>query len=199
MRVRVRELVGPALFEASFVVLGVILALAANEWREAREHRRDAEDALRAIRAELAANRTTVESSRAYHAQLLSSLGGRPATEPSPTINMFTRGFVSPAQVTSTAWNVASETGVLSHIPYPTVLKLSRAYALQNRYDDQSRNIAQLIYSELYRQGPMAMAANYRNLLSLIGAFAFRERELVILYDSTLTEQGTGAELGAGR
>ncbi len=34
MRRNLRELAGPALFEATFVVLGVVLALAANEWRQ---------------------------------------------------------------------------------------------------------------------------------------------------------------------
>jgi len=36
MRTNLRELAGPALFEATFVVLGVVLALAANEWRMTR-------------------------------------------------------------------------------------------------------------------------------------------------------------------
>ena len=43
---RFRHLIGPALFEAAFVVLGVVLALAANEWRQNRAEAAEANTAL---------------------------------------------------------------------------------------------------------------------------------------------------------
>ena len=45
MRAETRAELRGALFEAAFVVLGVVLALAANEWREDVAHRRQAESA----------------------------------------------------------------------------------------------------------------------------------------------------------
>jgi hypothetical protein len=57
----------PILLEAAFVVLGVVLALGANEWRKSYVDRRNAEAALASIREELQANRTVVGESFDYH------------------------------------------------------------------------------------------------------------------------------------
>ncbi len=167
-------------------MLGVVLALAANQWREARSHQQDADAAVAAIVAELETNRTAVAVSMAYHGGLLEQLFQRTAADGPPSTELFVRGFVAPAQLSATAWEVAAETGVLSHVRYPIVLGLSHAYSGQHHYAAQAEGVGQLIYGELYRNGPDAVAANYRNLASLIGAFAYRERELLAVYDSTL-------------
>jgi hypothetical protein len=99
---------------------------------------------------------------------------------------MFSRGFVSPAQLSSTAWQSAAATGVVEHMPYQTVLRLSQAYAHQARYEHQAQSIGQVIYGELYRTGVEGVTGNYRNLGNLIGSFLYRERQLTALYDSTL-------------
>jgi type II secretory pathway pseudopilin PulG len=61
-----------AIFQAALVVFGVVLAFAANEWREAAADRRRAGEALTSIREELAANRDAAAASAAYHAEKLS-------------------------------------------------------------------------------------------------------------------------------
>ena len=186
MRKNLRELAGPALFEATFVVLGVVLALAANEWRQSREERRRASVATTAIAAELQANRAALVTASQYHTQLLDSLRAqRPATwRPSPW--MFPRGFVAPAQLSSTAWQSAADAGVVEHMPYKAVLRLSRAYADQSRYEHQAQTIGQVIYAELYRDGVEGITGNYRNLGNLIGSFLYREKQLIAVFDSTL-------------
>jgi hypothetical protein len=186
MRKSLRELAGPALFEAAFVVLGVVLALAANEWREGRQERQRVSLATNAISAELRDNRSAVAEASAYHSRILDSLRvGRPSSwRPAPA--MFFRGFVSPAQVSSTAWQSAAAAGVVEHMPYQVVLRLSRAYATQGRYEHQAQSVGELIYGELYRNGTQGIANNYHNLGNLIGAFLYRERQLIALYDSTL-------------
>ncbi|HWL40485.1 MAG TPA: hypothetical protein VNO75_09620 [Gemmatimonadaceae bacterium] len=187
MRKNLRELAGPALFEAAFVVLGVVLALAANEWRQQRKDEHRVAVATRAINAELASNRTAVAAASAYHSRLLDSLrlGDSPSWRPS--VMLFSRGFVSPAQLSSTAWQTAGTTGVVEHMPYQTVLRLSRVYASQARYDHQAQSIGEVLYAELYRTGTEGVTGNYRNLRNLIGAFLYRERHLTAVYDSTLT------------
>jgi hypothetical protein len=188
-RARWRELLGPALFEASFVVLGVILALAANEWREARQHQAEANSARTAIANELRVNRELLDSSRAYHQRLVRAISS--ATPANPvTIATFGGGFLKAAQVSTTAWEVASETGALSHIPYDEVLAISQAVALERRYEAMSVSTGQLLYAELYRTGAMGVAANHRNLASIISAFSFREGNLIERIDSTLKAIG---------
>ena len=186
MRRNLRELAGPALFEAAFVVLGVVLALAANEWREGRNERQRAAIASNAIAAELRSNRGAVAAAHAYHSALIDSLqvNGSPTWQPSP--RLFSRGFVAPAQLSSTAWQSAAATGAVEHMPYEAVLKLSQAYANQARYEHQAMNIGEVLYAELFRNGVQGVTSNYRNLGNLIGAFLYRERQLMAVYDSTL-------------
>jgi hypothetical protein len=45
-----------------------------------------------------------------------------------------------------------------------------------------------VLYGEMYRAGPQAIAANYRHLTNIIGAFSYRERQLLAIYDSTLAQ-----------
>ena len=187
MRKNLRELAGPALFEAVFVVLGVVLALAANQWRETRQQRQRVSVATNAIAAELRDNRTAVAEAFAYHSRILDSLRivRAPSWRPSPFL--FSRGFVSPAQLSSTAWQSAAAAGVVEHMPYQTVLKLSRTYANQGRYEHQAQSIGEVIYGELYRTGTQGITGNYRNLSNLIASFLYRERQLLAVYDSTLS------------
>lgn len=186
MRRNLRELAGPAVFEATFVVLGVVLALAANEWRQHREERRRASVATSAIAAELRANRAALLAASAYHSELLDSLRATRSTSWRPSPFMFPRGFVAPAQLSSTAWQSAADAGVVEHMPYQAVLRLSRAYAVQNRYEHQAQSIGEIIYAELYRSGVEGVTGNYRNLGNLIGSFLYRERQLIAVYDTTL-------------
>lgn len=190
MRSRFRELLGPALFEASFVVLGIVLAYLANEWREKRVHRQDAEAARAAIVAELKENRNAAASSFTYHRGLLDTLGALQRANIPATIRVFTRGFMSPAQLGATAWEVAAQSGALNHMAYSEMLRFSHVYAEQRRYDAQTAGVSSVIYSELFRMGPMEMARAGIGLSSLIGTFEYRERGLVALYDSVLTAHG---------
>jgi hypothetical protein len=183
---RWRKLIGPALFEAAFVVLGVILALAANEWREARQHRLQAESARTAIANELRENRRLLDSSRTYHERIVAAIVNAPPNTRF-TVQQFLGGFIQPAQVSTTAWEVASETGALSHMPFDQVLAISQVVALERRYDAMALSTGQLIYGELYKIGPAGVAANARNLGSILRAFSFREGQVIRMIDSTVT------------
>ncbi len=188
MRTRFRELIGPALFEASFVVLGVVIAYLANEWREKRVHREDAEAARVAIIGEFKANRAAAVASLQYHSALLDTLGKLRRANIVPTLAVFTRGFMQPAQLSSTAWEIASQTGALNHMAYTDMLRLSHVYAEQRRYDAQAAGVSNVIYTELFRIGPMEMAKQGIGLYSFISGFSYREKPLIALYDSVITE-----------
>jgi hypothetical protein len=88
--------------------------------------------------------------------------------------------------VGSSAWETAAETGALEHLPHDAVLRLSRVYGPQGRYERQAEIVGGLIYGELYRGGAGSVVANYRNVGHLVSAFYYRERQLLTLYDSTL-------------
>src|SRR5918999_2492495 len=185
----------PILLEAFFVVLGVVLALAANEWRQGQAARRSAATALASVREELEANRQSVLPSVQYHLRLSDTLGvirrqaaarGDSASLPSPRV--FSEGFVHPAQLLSTAWEAAAATEAVRHMAHDDVLVLARIYEQQRRYATQSEQIGSLIYAEIFARGMGGMIRNYANLHSIIAALWFRECELLLGYDRTLAE-----------
>lgn len=55
------------LIEVVLVAVGVFLALWANNWHEDREHRAQAQAALRNFASEMEANRQATERNRKYH------------------------------------------------------------------------------------------------------------------------------------
>ncbi|HEX8691960.1 MAG TPA: hypothetical protein VF746_06055 [Longimicrobium sp.] len=183
----------PILLEAFFVVLGVVLALAANEWRQGAVNRREAATALAGVREELAANRRAVLESAEYHLRLGDTLtalvrsarpGGPPGAVPDP--RLFDRGFVHPAQLLSTAWDAASATDVVRHMDYGDVLTIARIYEEQRDYARQSEVVGGLIYTGLLNQGFGGMLRNYPNLNTIIGTFWYRECQLLRRYDEVL-------------
>ncbi len=178
-----------ALLEAFFVVLGVVLAYAANEWHESRSEEAQADVALESVRDELAANRAAVADALAYHEGLLSSLRGLASQEgeaAKPEIGIFNRGFIAPATVLSTAWEAARETNALMHMDYTDVLAVSKIYAWQKRYEEQARSVGQVIYGEILRYGTGVFLERAAQLAGIINTFYYREKQLLERYDEAL-------------
>jgi hypothetical protein len=187
MKSTTKEAVRSALFEASFVVLGVVLALAANEWRKGREDQAQSQQAIAAIVQELNANRVLVDSARQYHQNVLEKISQVASPQQAPGFELFSRGFVAPARTSRTAWASASETGALAKTDYATVMELSKAYALQGYYEAQARSISEIIYAEIFKNGTQSVLTNYTNLANTISTLLYREKELIEAYDSTFT------------
>lgn len=177
----------PILLEAGFVVLGVFLALVANEWRADANARARAEQARTGIVNEIRANRAAYADSRTYHAALLDSLRTRmaPGSAPPPS-TLFDRGFVFPAQAQATAWEAARSTDVLAHLNFDEVLAFSRLYASNERYRISAENAGQVLFEQIAERGVPGVTANYRNLMYLIGSMQYLEDDLVAEHDSVL-------------
>lgn len=186
MTEKTKDSIKSALFEAGFVVLGVLLALAANEWRQARADDEQSRQALVTIVEELKANRTAISASMEYHTGLMQVLWAEHEDDWVPSMRDFSRGFIFPARVSRTAWDSASETGAIAKTDFSLVVEISGIYAQQERYEAQARSIGEVIYGELFRGGTEAVARNYRNLGGIISTFAYREKELLARYDETL-------------
>ncbi|HMB89642.1 MAG TPA: hypothetical protein VKP65_02270 [Rhodothermales bacterium] len=186
----------PLFLEAFFVVLGVVLALGANEWREQINNARHADRALEGIQEELRANQAAVTSALHYHLHLADTLryfipraeGTPPAQRPDN--RLFSRGFVSPATVLSTAWDVANVTDAVGYMDYNDVLLLSRTYASQQSYEHQAEQVGQLIYTRLFDEGHQGIYGNLANLQDIIATFWYRECQLLASYDEAFTHFG---------
>ncbi len=181
----------PILLEASFVVLGVFLALVANEWRANANARDRGENARTGILEELRTNRAAVAAAAAYHEALFDSLGAQMGPDgKAPTPALFSEGFVKPATALTTAWDAAKATDAVNHMDYDDVLAFSRLYAMQERYATTAENTGSIIFGEIMARGVPGVAANYRNLIYLIGSFLHLERGLLHEYDTVLARFG---------
>ena len=97
MKEPTRSALKSAFFEAFFVILGVLLALGANEWRQNAAAEEQAEAALTSILAEQRANREDIQAAHDYHTDQVAMLRKKTEAGETPTGNDFPRGFIAPA------------------------------------------------------------------------------------------------------
>jgi len=183
------------LLEALFLVLGVVLALSANTLRENLQNEKRAESALTSILDEVAHNHRLISESISYHGGLFDTLntfirqyGQDPSQKPG--FALFSRGYVAPASTVSSAWQTTVTTGIVEHLSYSDVLKLSEIYEHQDRYEYQARLISQTIYGMLLQEGPRSIIDRYQNLTNIIGTFLYRECSLANELSETLASYG---------
>ncbi len=178
--------------EAFLVVLGVLLALAANNWRDEHNQRQRAEVAMQSILEELDLNRLALGDAIVYHTGLMDTLYGHMraygiAAANKPGIDVFQKGFVHPAQPLSRAWEAANATGLVESMPYEDVLLISNVYKHQEQYEVLSRTFGQQIYSRMFDGGTESILDNYQNLAQIIGSFAYTECNLADEYIEVLS------------
>lgn len=179
--------------ELLLIVAGVLLALSVDQWRQDRQANRQAETARQAIAEELQANRAAVEASLDYHERKLSALYRYAHPDSAgryPDPSFFDRGFVNPAQLLATAWETARETGSLESLEYDQLLGISKVYAHQRRYEQQTASVSDIIYRELFERGPTGVVSRPMNHATLLSTFAWRERALMGIYASILPDLG---------
>ena len=179
----------PAIAVETFsVVLGVLLALAVNAWREDGVHHVQVDVALQTIRREIAANRELLTERLPYHQSMRDSLRAlvgrtRGQTTPGGLQVIKTWQGVQPTRLVDDAWHTAGATGLLQYMPYPLVLELSQTYSTQNRLQDVNRGLATVVYSPSFAANGVAALASVDSYLADI---AETETQLVSQYDSSL-------------
>jgi len=178
------------LVEAAFVVLGVVLALLANEWRQTRADKARAESARQSIIAELQANLETVNDAYTYHSHLGRELTLHLSnkTEKQLGIRLFSKGFIHPANTFRTAWEAARSTGALRHMVYEDVLLFSRTYALQERYERQQDMAGNAIYRKIMEGGVYHVMQQPVALRDMVNSLSYKEEELASTYTDALKQ-----------
>ncbi len=180
--------------EVVLIVLGVALGLAANEWRIAKERRRDAHLALVQIRGEVVRNGKRCDRSAEYHAIVRDSLQAfiLPMIRGVRTIDDFYRlraslphGFQVPL-LQRTAWDAALRTGVLSSVDPDVLVRLSRYYAMidfaQGKIDKVSDNLYDATNMDPSHWRGLVIA-----LRDIVNDLVIQERRLVASSDSLAT------------
>ncbi len=134
-------------FEVFVVVLGVTLALGANELRQRFVDQRKVRTAKEAIAAELQQNCDRLTRTQAYHERLIADLDSLRSTQPSIAESgaisavksvASWKGY-SPAFITSTAYETAQVTGTLELMPYDLALGLGNYYTFVSVYQETVR------------------------------------------------------------
>jgi hypothetical protein len=169
------------------LLVGAVLALGADQWRESRAEARRTTLAVASIRAELAENLTRVENARAHHLMMADTLAGYERRRELPPARVYFGGVFNPALVLSTAWQTARETGALSQLPYALVLRLSPIYESQERYRALGEALAQGAMLEVQRRGALAVFRDsFAHFIQLEQDFSNREAVLARRYRQAL-------------
>jgi hypothetical protein len=182
-----------AFFEALFVVFGVVLALAANEWRGNVKARDVAAGALQDIVSELQTNLDLLRESRTYHKERVGIIQRKLGTGETVIGDDFPRGFIKPAWVTHTAWEVARSTGVIADMDYATALDISLVYDELEHYTRQTDLVGGLIYGAIFDEGINGVAGKPRNLMTIIYTFIFRENQAIAKVEAAMAKYGGAA------
>ena len=123
------------LVEVVLITVGVFLALWANNWHEDREHRAEAQAALRNFAGEMELNRQATERTRQYHETLARELHEFLVSKEPPTDDRFNKSVhfqgMRPVTFEHTAWDLALATQALSYLKPDLAFDISKVYTQQ--------------------------------------------------------------------
>jgi hypothetical protein len=181
---RWRVRVSPLVRDVLLLVLGAVIALVADEWRDSRAHAQRAAVVRESLRAELEANRQAVEWSRAHHLRMADSLSVYADQHLPPPRRLYVSGIFNPAAVSATAWLAARESGALTELPYPAMLRIAAVYERQASYRALSDAIGGSLMTDLLRDGEEPVLRDRApHFIVLERDFANRERVLERAYE----------------
>lgn len=126
------------LIEVGLIAVGVFLALWANNWHEEREHRAQAEAALRNFLGEMEANLQATQANRPYHEALARELDQFLKGKEPPTDERFHKEVhfegVRPVIFEHTAYDLALATQALSYLNSDLAFDIAKVYTQQNAF-----------------------------------------------------------------
>lgn len=178
---------GRTLFEIMIVAIGVLLALAVDEWRERSEQRELADQARAALRAEILSNREAVLSRLRRTAQLYVRTTAHPDMVGKYVFELRHRALL----VNDAAWTMAVETGAIRWLAPAERRDFAEVYAGQQRARD-------VIFEEMIRWtdlgGFSEEASNRDRALRVWQAWAHRA-QFALCVTAGRYERTLGAEL----
>jgi hypothetical protein len=177
----------PLVRDVMLLLVGAVLALGADQWREARAERRRADLAFASLRAELTENLVRVEAARAHHLMMVDTLTAYARRRELPPERVYFGGLFRPALLLSTAWQTARETGALSELPYALVLRVAPVYEYQEKYRALGEALGQGVMLDAQRRGAIAVFRdNFANFVQIEEDFSNREAVLARNYRQAL-------------
>ncbi|HEX6161896.1 MAG TPA: hypothetical protein VFZ31_00930 [Vicinamibacterales bacterium] len=140
-----RALLWKAVFEIILISIGVLIAMAVDQWRTDREHSDQARAALQRLKTEMESNRATVVGVQAYHVELRRQLGDYLDPKIKAANVQISRGM-SPAIFEHAAWDLALATQALADIDSALAFEIARVYNAQAMYTGLTTGVTQAMF-----------------------------------------------------
>ena len=137
------------LTEVVLIGVSVFLALLANQWSEAREHRERANATLRYFREEIVTNQKAIETRRQYHEALSRDIESFLQSDAPKTIQSFFTAVhfhgLEPVTFERTAWDLALANQSLSYLAPNLAYAISRVYTRQQAFQTLENSFLQSV------------------------------------------------------
>lgn len=145
-----RGRIGTLALEVLSVVLAVLLALAADDWREARAAGSLTRRSIASIAEEIESNLLLVEVAHDHHQTVLDRIRDSYPEDSELSeadaeillLDLYRGGILAPATVLDTAWSTARMSGAVEGLDYEIALALSKVYAVQADYRMTTQSMA---------------------------------------------------------
>ncbi len=186
-----RRSLGRLLLEVFFIVLGVMVALAGNEWREQRALDKRTNAALENIRLEILRNQQTVQLRQPYHQAMRDSIHANYRNLRDVSFENIDVASIGMARglffesLYNTAWQTALTSQILPNVDLETLTLLATIYQTQ----DGLKEVENQFFSILFSPENMEKGKAYHALrLSepFINGVVTYEGELLSIYDTAL-------------
>jgi hypothetical protein len=143
-----KSLVG-LLIEVVLIGVSVFLALVANQWSDARQHRERANENLRYFREEIVTNQKAIETRRQYHEALSRDIESFLKSDAPKTIQSFFTAVhfhgLEPVTLERTAWDLALANQSLSYLAPKLAYAISRVYTRQQAFQTLENSFLQSV------------------------------------------------------
>ena len=137
------------LTEVVLIGVSVFLALLANQWSDARQHRERANATLRYFREEIVTNQNAIESRRQYHEALSRDIESFLQSDAPKTLQSFfpTVHFhgLEPVTFERSAWDLALANQSLSYLAPKLAYAISRVYTRQQALQSLENSFLQSV------------------------------------------------------
>jgi hypothetical protein len=179
------------LTEVVLIGISVFLALLANQWSDARQHREHAHATLRYFREEIVTNQQAIEGRRQYHEALRREIDSFLQSDAPKTLESLysTTHFhgLEPITFERTAWDLALANQSLSYLPPKLAYAISRVYTRQQAFQTLENSILQsfLAPSTFASQDETGLA---RSMAAYLIDVNIHEPDLLKLYAELLPQ-----------
>jgi hypothetical protein len=179
------------LTEVVLIGVSVFLALLANQWSDARQHRERAQASLRYFREEIVTNQQAIETRQPYHQALRREIESFLQSDAPKTLESFytTSHYhgLEPITFERTAWDLALANQSLSYLPPKLAYAISRVYTRQQAFQTLENSILQSFVapSTFANQDVTGLASSMKFYLIDVN---IQEPELLKLYAELLPQ-----------